>query len=146
MQLVERLSARLGPERVLRPVIRADHRPESIQAWVAATQAASRTCGNAPDMPHPTWLLKDPVRLAVRDERPVYQGPLQVVSGPHRVDGAWWDRGPARDASAMVRRDYYIMLSPNAGLLWVFRERGEREAGASGRAAASPWFLHGIFG
>jgi protein ImuB len=146
VQLVERLAARLGPDRVLRPVLRADHRPESLQLWLPATAIASRPAGSAPDIPHPTWLLKDPMRPATHGERPVYQGPLQVVSGPHRVDGAWWDRGPAGDASAMVRRDYYIMLSQNAGLLWVFRERGEWEAGASGRAAPSPWFLHGIFG
>lgn len=144
MQLVERLSARLGPDRVLRPVLRADHRPESLQVWLPATDAATRPAGTAPDTPHPTWLLKSPLRLAVHGERPVYQGPLQVVSGPHRVDGAWWDRGPAGDASAMVRRDYYVMLSDHAGLLWVYRERGERED--SGRGAASPWYLHGIFG
>ncbi len=144
MQLVERLSARLGPERVLRPVLRADHRPESLQAWLPATDAASRPRGCAPDIPHPTWLLKAPLRLAVRGERPVYQGPLQVVSGPHRVDGAWWDRAANGERSAMVRRDYYVMLSDHAGLLWVYRERGERED--DGRSAASPWFLHGIFG
>jgi protein ImuB len=141
MQLVERLSARLGPERVLRPVLRADHRPESLQDWLPATDAASRPLGGAPDIPHPTWLLKAPLRLAVRGERPVYQGPLQVVSGPHRVDGAWWDRAASGDRSAMMRRDYYVMLSDHAGLLWVYRERED-----GGRSMASPWFLHGIFG
>lgn len=146
VQLVERLTARLGPDRVLRPVLRADHRPESLQVWLPATDAASRSAGSAPDMPHPTWLLASPLRLAVRGERPLYQGELQVVSGPHRVDSAWWDRGPAGDASALVKRDYYMMLSPNAGLLWVFRERNEAQAGASGRAVPSPWYLHGIFG
>jgi protein ImuB len=144
VQLVERLAARLGPDRVLRPVLRADHRPESLQAWLPATATVSRPAGSAPDIPHPTWLLKDPMRLATHGERPLYQGPLQVVSGPHRVDGAWWDRGPAGDASALVRRDYYIMLSEHAGLLWVYRERGQCEDGR--RGAASPWFLHGIFG
>jgi protein ImuB len=145
MQLVERLSARLGPERVLRPLIRADYRPESLQVWLPAAGAGSHPAGSAPDMPHPTWLLKTPLRLAVRGERPLYQGELQVLSGPHRVDGAWWDRGAAGDASAMVKRDYYVMSSPTAGLLWVYRERGEREDGAGGRTV-SPWYLHGIFG
>ena len=29
----------------------------------------------------------------------------------------------------MVRRDYYVMLSDHAGLLWVYRERGGRDQG-----------------
>ncbi len=36
-QTIERLSARLGPERVLRLQACADHRPEQRQAWVDAT-------------------------------------------------------------------------------------------------------------
>ncbi|MBE2263329.1 MAG: DNA polymerase Y family protein [Burkholderiaceae bacterium] len=37
-QLVERLGARLGPERVLCAVTHADHRPERMQAWVPVTE------------------------------------------------------------------------------------------------------------
>jgi protein ImuB len=77
--------------------------------------------------------------LAVRGERPVYQGVLEVVSGPHRIEGAWWDGG------ATARRDYYLMASEHAGLLWVYRQRGDRDEGDVHRPP-SPWFLHGIFG
>lgn len=144
LQLVERLSARLGPDRVVRPVLRADHRPEVIQGWIAATEAVSRAAAVAAAaagarIPQPTWLLDAPLRLAVRGERPVYQGVLDVVSGPHRVDGAWWE------GDGMARRDYYLMASEHAGLLWVFRQRGDRVEG-DGRHTPSPWFLHGIFG
>lgn len=135
LQLVERLSARLGPERVLRAVIRTDHRPEALQGWRPAIEAHPQLAGSAPAIPQPTWLLVTPLRLWVRDERPVYQGPLQLVSGPHRVDGAWWDRG-----ADMVRRDYFVALSEHAGLLWIYRERSQPDA------AASPWYLQGIFG
>lgn len=135
--LVERLSARLGPQRVLRAVLRADHRPEVLQAWRPATEALARTAAGGPDLPHPTWLLREPLRLALRGERPLYQGELSVVSGPHRVDGAWWDVAPD-GTPALVRRDYYVMHSAHAGLLWVYRDR---EVGSG-----SPWFLHGIFG
>ena len=37
-QLVERLGARLGPERVLCAVTHADHRPERMQAWVPVAE------------------------------------------------------------------------------------------------------------
>jgi protein ImuB len=133
-QLVERLSARLGSQRVLRAVIRADHRPESLQGWRPAIEAPPHRPGSAPELPHPTWLLASALRLSVRDERPVYQGPLQIISGPHRVDGAWWDR-----SADMVRRDYFVALSEHAGLLWIYRERGPAAAGG-------PWYLQGIFG
>ena len=39
-QLLERLGARLGPEQVLCAVSRADHRPEHMQVWSAASLAA----------------------------------------------------------------------------------------------------------
>jgi protein ImuB len=141
VQLVERLSARLGPERVLRAVIRADHRPESLQGWRPAIEALPHRAGCGPEIPQPTWLLASSLRLSVRGERPVYQGPLQIISGPHRVDGAWWDR-----SADMVRRDYFVALSEHAGLLWIYRERGDPQAPAGGHAASSPWYLQGIFG
>ena len=37
-QLLERLSARLGPQQVLVPRLQADHRPEHMQQWSPATQ------------------------------------------------------------------------------------------------------------
>lgn len=142
--LLDRLSARLGPERVIQARVQADHRPERTQRWAPAVSmpgAPSRLTAPAPiaDHPQPGWILPTPLPLALSDdgplslaERPVYQGPLQLLAGPHRVEAGWWDDLP-------VARDYYIAHSEHAGLLWVFRER---HAPSTRRSA---WFLHGFF-
>ncbi len=81
-----------------------------------------------PDALYPTWLLEAPLPLAVLHGTPHYQGPLTLVAGPQRLETGWFDT-PAL-------RDYFIAQSPQAGLLWVFRERlGARLA----------WYLHGRF-
>lgn len=41
-QLLERLSARLGPEQVQAPVLWADHRPEHMQQWRPAAEVLGR--------------------------------------------------------------------------------------------------------
>ena len=80
------------------------------------------------DALYPTWLLAEPLPLAVLHGTPHYQGPLTLVAGPQRLETGWFDT-PAL-------RDYFIAQSPQAGLLWVFRER---------LGARSAWYLHGRF-
>ena len=59
----------------------------------------------------PTWLLPCPQRLAVRDQSLQYQGPLDLLAGPQRLEAGWLDGAP-------VLRDYFIARSPQAGLVW----------------------------
>ena len=84
----------------------------------------------------PTWLLPSPQRLLVRDCCPQYQGPLDLLVGPQRLEAGWLDDAP-------VLRDYFIARSPQAGLVWVYRERQVGEAGRSPQDA--PWYLHGLY-
>ena len=83
--------------------------------------------------------LPQPLRLALRDHRPLYQGVLQLLAGPHRVEGGWWDRTvvDGQSATRHVARDYWVALSEHAGVLWVFQTRLDDEQIA--------WFLHGMF-
>ena len=142
LQLLERLSARLGPDHVVRAQVRSDYRPEHVQTWCSAVEPAPRGATAAlPDVPEPTWLLQPPLRLATRRERPLYQGPLVTVMGPYRMESGWWDRAhdDAGPRTLAARRDYYVMRSAHAGLLWVYRDR-------SPSAGADNWHLQGIFG
>jgi len=140
MQLVlERIAARLGPERVLRPLLTEDHRLEWMQMWQPIPQPLPRKTADPVDMPQPTWIRTPPLKLAMRGPRPMYQGVLLLLTGPHRVEGGWWHRiGEGEQASTgHVQRDYWVALSENAGVLWVFNERlaGDETA----------WYLHGMF-
>lgn len=132
-QLVERLSARLGPTKVLRPQAHADHRTPQHQSWRPATMAKlnPRQLAADPFPPalaqQPPWLLRQPLPLAMQGDRPLYQGQLTPLAGPERIETNWWDQAP-------TRRDYYLALSEHAGLVWIYRE------------AKTGWFLHGIYG
>ena len=169
-QMLERLSARLGPEQVLRVQPCADHRPEQMQVWLAATQAGSpgrSLCNSGPTTAgqkhkgkgsirstpadaalYPTWLLATPLKLAVRQDRPLYQGPLTLLAGPQRLEAGWWGTGaPARSVATL--RDYFVARSEQAGLLWIYRERlaaGKLAQDQPAERSASHWYLQGLFG
>ena len=141
--VLERIAARLGPERVMRPVLQEDHRVEWMQTWLPASGQAKSRSAKLPqmvDIPQPSWILPKPLKLAVASERPMYQGPLQLVVGPHRVEGGWWHRiqdGDGVQSTQNVQRDYWIALSKHAGILWVFQERLAHDH--------INWYLHGVF-
>lgn len=137
--VLERIAARLGPDRVLRPVIAEDHRVEWMCHWQSAPAKQPMKSARTVDIPQPTFVLPEPLRLATRSERPMYQGPLLMLAGPHRVEGGWWDRAvvAGQAESRNVARDYWVALSEHAGLLWVFQTRLANDEAA--------WFLHGTF-
>lgn len=135
---LERIQARLGDACVQRPVLCADHRLEWMQCW--QNDPARRQPTPSPyQLPLPTWVLEEPLRLLERDNRPHYQGPLQLLLGPDRVEGGWWHRSSTgEDARPLnVQRDYWLARSPHAGVLWVFQQRLARDQTA--------WFLQGHF-
>lgn len=138
--VLERLAARLGPDRVLRPVLLEDHRQEWMCQWQTAAQPLPRKPAASTPMAQPTFVLRIPLKLAVRGERPCYQGVLTLLVGPQRVEGGWWDRDEAAGDIRNVVRDYWVALSEHAGLLWIFQTRLD-ERGKAGNA----WFLHGHF-
>lgn len=137
--VLERVAARLGADKVLRPVLAEDHRLEWMAHWQSAPAPLPKKRPRRSRFPQPTFVLAQPLRLALRDHRPLYQGVLQLLAGPHRVEGGWWHRiGTAgEEATRTVVRDYWVAQSPHAGVLWVFQERlAGAEAG---------WYLHGSF-
>lgn len=137
-QLVERLSVRLGEECVLVPQAQEDHRPESKQAWVAARGHEATACADA-DALYPTWLLPQPVKLKMKGETPCFGGPLRRLARMYRVETSWWDEsGPAL-------RDYFIARSPQAGLVWVYRERPPNLAQDLAASGQFDWYLQGLY-
>jgi protein ImuB len=115
---IDRLAARLGAQHVhgLRQV--ADHRPEA--SWTATpAQSATRETPQFPE--RPLWLLQEPkpLQLSVMP---------QIVAGPERIEGGWWDTGD-------VQRDYYVVHLSNGSSLWVYQDLGERGG----------WYLHGFW-
>jgi len=149
VRLLERLRARLGDEQVQRLEPVADHRPERASRSVPAQSTASAWTGAAlagasatacaptgPALPHhrPAWLLPEPLPLAERGALPLLEGrPLQLVSGPERIEAGWWDGVPAV-------RDYFIAQAEDGSLVWLYRGRLPAAVDDAG------WFLQGRFG
>jgi protein ImuB len=164
-QLLERLSARLGPQHVRRATLHADHRPERMQHWHAATELPLSSVGKGMAFAtksgaispyftrasglnslddysrmalYPSWLLATPLRLTTHQGLPQYEGgALTLVAGPQRLEAGWLD-GPAHCAL----RDYYVARSAVAGLVWVYCERLGAQRTAQGQTG---WYLHGLF-
>jgi len=131
--LIDRLGARLGPERVQRLRLQADHRPERAMATAPASAAASVTAAidlPPPTTPRPTWLLPEPLRLQEQAGHPLHGGPLTLRSRAERIEAGWFD-------GELVCRDYHVAEGRDHRLRWVFRER---------RGAVAQWYLHGLFG
>jgi len=107
------LLARLGEERVHTLKAESDPRPE-----VASQLQNSHSTGTEQFMRQwPSLLLPEP--------KPIRAQEYQLISGPERIEGGWWDGG-------RVRRDYYI-AEHGQQRVWLFR----RDDGQ--------WFLHGLF-
>jgi protein ImuB len=112
-QLRERLRARLGDDAVQALAVHADHRPEraSANALQSTLPATLPT--------RPGWLLERPIPL---------HGKAQVLAGPERIEGGWWDDGE-------VRRDYYIVRTAQGQRAWAYTPAGQH----------GPLLLHGWF-
>jgi protein ImuB len=173
IELIERLSARLGEAQVLAWQPMADHRPEQMQRWVPAQHALKLIAGCArPErargpkglkMPaaavrsealYPSWLLPEPLKLAVSGNSPVYQGRLQRLAGPQRLEATGWltpsegaYRAHAERQVPPTMRDYYIYRSAQGSLLWIYSVRLALPATAAGPVLQQrhDWYLHGFF-
>jgi protein ImuB len=155
-RLVDRLSARLGAQRVRRLIAQDSHIPEIAAATVPAQIAAEdgwtafrRHRAEVELAPRPLRLLARPEPIEAMAEVP--DGPplrfrwrralheVIAAEGPERIEGAWWSGhgGPARD---------YFRVEDKMGLrFWLFRAGLYRDF-VPGTTAPPSWFLHGSFG
>jgi protein ImuB len=141
LTLVERLQARLGRDQIVRLELTEDHRPEAAQVltqFSLATQKKSLrtssriTTPSLPPhgMPRPLWLYPQPIPISERHNRPWFHGPIQLLAGPERIEGAWWAHGAGN--TGLVERDYFIGLNQDMHMLWLYRSEA--------------WHIQGIFG
>ena len=123
--LLDRLSARLGPQALQRLQTCAAHWPDVTQRLlnnVAATANAP-----PPEAPRPLWLLPQPAPIRRRDEQLLWETPLHLLRGPERIGNIWW-------REKMTERDYYVARSGDGRLCWIFCELHSQQ-----------WFVHGLF-
>lgn len=85
----------------------------------------NKTSGNTPTRPR--WLLAKPTPVQIHNQQLYWQGPLELLQGPERIEGNWWQNP--------VCRDYFIARHDSGALYWLYRDRLNKR-----------WFIHGLFG
>jgi protein ImuB len=150
--LIDRLSNRLGPARVVRFAPAASHMPErtfqALPAGGAPTIPHWTKTGTAP--PRPLRLLKQPEPLdtiaLVADGEPgdppatfswrKRDRQVRCASGPERILPEWWQGDGAWNGEP---RDYWRVQDEAGEQFWLFREGSLRDG------SPPRWFLHGVF-
>jgi len=151
--LIDRLVARFGRDRVLRFAVgdshdpaRADRLVPAVDGPPASWSAASWPAAEAGEPPaRPLHLFERPQPVEAIAEVP--DGPplrfrwrrvlheVVKAEGPERIAAEWW-----RAAGPAPTRDYYRVEDAEGRRFWLSR------AGLYGREAGEPrWFLHGLF-
>ncbi len=143
--LIDRLTARLGRDRVLRFMMRDTHDPNRAASLVPAADPPSACPMLEEQLPRPLMMFAPPQPIEVLAEVPD-GSPLRFrwrrvlhdvvhAEGPERIAAEWWRR--EKDAPT---RDYYRVENRQGRRFWLFR------AGLYEREPATPrWFLHGLF-
>lgn len=143
--LIDRLSARLGPRSVTRPLARESHRPERALGWRGALSETAELVRPLPKE-RPLRLLDIPEEVRVLYAVP--EGPpaqfmwrkqtykVARYAGPERIAPEWW-----RDRPGTRLRDYFKVEAACGKRLWLYRE-GLHE---DGRGGDPRWFVHGFF-
>jgi protein ImuB len=157
--LIDRLSARLGPSRIICLVPGQTHLPERVDIRQKVSPANGKSQALAI---HQEFLqLTRPLRLLSHPEpveaiASVPEGPpvrfrwrrkLHVVvhvEGPERIAEAWWENrlkaGENPDNRAHQTRDYFRIEDDDGHRYWLYRK------GLYGTETNSPrWYMHGIF-
>ena len=170
VRLIDRLSARLGAQRVRRAVAQDTHIPEvasvSLPAQMTCTDdgwAAFNRYRTEVDLaPRPLRLLSQPEPIEVVAEVP--DGPplrfkwrralhdVAAADGPERIEGVWWHQPPGEDIAPAGNRvrDYFRVEDTSGHRFWLFRAGLYRDLTradiAQGAVATPAWFAHGMFG
>ncbi len=144
---IDRLSIRLGPGAVRRPVPFASHLPERGQYWQSPLEPDPLTQAGPAFRPRPLKLLDRPEQVAVLYATPDgyprsfrWRGRVHEVvrvEGPERIAPEWW-----RADSLTRLRDYYRIEDDEGRQYWLYRNGIIND----GRGGLPDWFLTGFFG
>ena len=145
-RLIDRLSVKLGSDKVRRPQPYESHLPERASGWRPALEKTDAVRA-APAAARPQRMLDRPEAIAV-----VYATPEGVprrfvwrravhdiarVEGPERIAPEWW-----RERSTARLRDYYRVEDQAGRRYWIYREG----LIGDGRGGLPEWYIHGLFG
>lgn len=122
-----KLTARLGGKAIYKVSYHDSHVPEQSCTAIPVHQTANTQLPEALRVAsRPGWLLSAPVPIRHKNNQLVWQGKLDLIQGPERIEGNWWDTPTARD--------YFIARREDNLRVWVFYDLYREE-----------WYAHGVF-
>ena len=123
--LLDRLRSRLGLQAIEKVGCRDEHLPE-FAVHVSSDHPGDEHSTSQACAQRPFWLMPQPQALRQHGDRLYWNGALELVCGPERIEDNWWQQA--------VSRDYYIATDSGGQHYWVFRDRLARQ-----------WYIHGVF-
>lgn len=123
--LLDRLRNRLGLQAIEKVGCRDEHLPE-LAVLVSSDHTGDEHSTSKQCLQRPFWLMPQPKALRLHSGRLYFNGALNLVYGPERIEDNWWQQP--------VSRDYYIAADSSGQHYWVFHDRLAKE-----------WNIHGIF-
>ncbi|MEM6440224.1 MAG: DNA polymerase Y family protein [Pseudomonadota bacterium] len=144
--LLGRLGARIGLERLARLQPADSHLPEKAAVLAAAAYSEATEHWPAAPAPRPLVMLEPEPCTPLASGRPPRrfrwrraEHEVAAAAGPERISPEWWLDDPAWRGGA---RDYWRVETRAGARLWLFETRGgpDAEPGWEGR-----WSVHGIF-
>ena len=142
---IDRLSVRLGPRAVQRPVPHASHIPERAQRWQPPLEPEPASQGELAFHSRPLKLLDKAEYISVLYATPDgfprsfrWRGKVHEVvrvEGPERIAPEWW-----RERSTVRLRDYYRIEDGEGRRYWIYRHG----LIGDGRGGLPDWYLQGL--
>ncbi|GMN01616.1 DNA polymerase Y family protein [Erythrobacter sp. MTPC3] len=143
---IDRLTVRLGPHAVRRPVPHASHLPERAQTWQPPLEPERSSQPMLEFHERPLKILDKPESIAVLYSSPDglpqrfrWRGNVCEVSrveGPERIAPEWW-----REKSTVRLRDYYRIEDSEGRRYWIYRHG----IAGDGRGGMPNWYLQGLY-
>ena len=124
-ELADRLRSRLGLQAVGYLDFRREHLPEDTVIKTQSAHTISRPDTVALGQ-RPFWLLPEPHPVHQEGKKLYWNGILDIIHGPERIEDCWW--------SKPTSRDYYIAQTPQKQPIWLYQDRHNRR-----------WYVHGLF-
>ncbi|MFZ1741220.1 MAG: DUF6504 family protein, partial [Pontixanthobacter sp.] len=142
---IDRLTVRLGPRAVTRPVPFASHIPERAQRWQPPLEPEPASQGELSFYKRPLKMLDKAEHITVLYATPDgyprsfrWRGTVHEVvrvEGPERIAPEWW-----REKSTIRLRDYYRIEDGEGRRYWIYRHG----LIGDGRGGLPDWYLQGL--
>ena len=147
---IDRLTVRLGPRAVTRPVPFASHIPERAQRWQPPLEPEPASQGELAFHHRPLKMLDKAERITVLYATPDgyprsfrWRGQVHEVArveGPERIAPEWW-----RERSSVRLRDYYRIEDGEGRRYWIYRHGLIGDGRGNDKQGVVPdWYLQGM--